>query len=74
MSVLILWQNIFPDLGTAVCALYTLLLTGLLQTWLSKPAIPLLISCLDDLSIIENGELSSSNILYIFLSISSLQF
>lgn len=30
-------------------------------------------SCLDDLSIIENEELSSSTI-YIFLSISSLQF
>lgn len=38
-----------------------------------KPVVPLLISCLDDLSIIENRELSSSTILYIFLSI-SLQF
>lgn len=35
-----------------------------------KPVVPLLISCPDNLSIIENRELSPSTILYIFLSIS----
>ena len=35
-----------------------------------KSVVPLLISCPDNLSIIENRELSPSTILYIFLSIS----